>query len=66
MMAELATLVPAAFLRRRTSASRVVNEGCDAMRSSSLRKYSCIDWRLRAALAANSSRTASGTPRIVI
>ncbi len=41
-------------------------DGFDANLSSSPRKYSCIDLWARAARAASSSRTASGTLRTVI
>lgn len=53
-------------LRSRTSPSQLSIVGRDAIRSSSWRRYSCIDCRARAALAESSSRTCSGTSRIVI
>ena len=56
--------VPA--LRLRTSCSHAPTEGFDAIRSSSQRRNSCMDWRWSAARSASSSRTSSGTPLMVI
>ncbi len=60
------TLDSATVLRSRTPCSHVATYGREAIRSNSPRKNSCMDWRLRAARAASSSRTSSGTPLIVI
>jgi hypothetical protein len=60
------TLVCAARFRLRTCCSQESTEGRATMRSSSARKYSCIDLPCNAARAASSSRTLSGTSRMLI
>jgi len=60
------TRVPAASFRLRTPCSQVASDGREAIRSSSPRRNSCMDWRCSAARAASSSRTSSGTPLTVI
>ena len=60
------TRVPAAAFRLRTPCNHAASDGREAMRSSSLRRNSCMDWRCNAARAASSSRTSSGTLLIVI
>ena len=52
--------------RFRTASSHLSTEGREAILSSSARRYSCIDLPCSAARAASSSRTLSGTSRIVI
>jgi hypothetical protein len=56
----------AALLRLRTCCSHASIEGRVTIRRSSAWRNSCMDLPCRAARAANSSRTFSGTSRIVI
>jgi len=60
------TRVSATVLRSRRPCSHASRDGRAAIRSSSARKNFCMDWRWRAARAASSSRTSSGTFLIVI
>lgn len=60
------TRLCAALLRRRTCCNHASIDGRSTIRRSSAWRNSCMDLPCRAARAANSSRTFSGTSRIVI
>ena len=60
------TCVPRTAFPSCTLSSHTSTEGLNASLTNSPRRYSCIDWPLKEARAASSSRTSSGTHRIVI